>query len=73
MARSTYIYVVVDEDDKPVRPFTVKRECQAYLDKLPGRIAALKVWRFHDYPGRPTLAGHVQSSAISFLEERLTP
>lgn len=49
MARSSYVYVVMDHD-KPVAGFTVKHELKTWLDRnLDERTASeYKVWRLSD-------------------------
>lgn len=44
MARSTYVYVVMDQD-KPVSGFTVKHEMKTWLERYPGEYT---IWRIND-------------------------
>lgn len=45
MARSTYVYVVVDTDGNIVSAFTVKHEMQSWLNRHKGDH---RVWRVRD-------------------------
>lgn len=47
MARSTYVYVVIDVLS-PVAGFTVKRELVAWLRRYPHRHHLMTVWRLPD-------------------------
>lgn len=55
MARSHYIYVVVDDFGMPLAAFTVKYECKRVLQEI--ILQADKVWTFSDGArGKPPTA-----------------
>lgn len=46
MARSAYIYLVLDSNDNPVAAFTVKRECVTWLFRRKMR-EVIKITNWH--------------------------